>query len=258
MPYTILGGQELMARDTYWAEHSHPTHELLWNARGASTATIGVRTWTITPIVGLWIPAGVPHSGLTPAGVWHRAAQFSTTRVAPPAREPVAVDITPLLRLLLDRAITAPLPPASRRITDAMILDVIEPSDHVLPLPHPDDPLLAPIFEAVTSDPSDGSSLETWAGRLGVSPRTLTRAFVARTGLTFRLWTATARAHRAVALLAAGEAVEDVAHEVGYASASAFSSAFRRVTGLTPGSFRRGEHAAQDPDPDASWPSSHA
>ncbi|GAA1292470.1 MULTISPECIES: helix-turn-helix domain-containing protein [Brachybacterium] len=239
VPYTILGGQEIIARDTFWAEHSHPTHELLWNERGVSTATIGRRVWTITPGVGLWIPAGMPHSGFTPAGVWHRAAQFSTARVDPPSTAPVAVDITPLLRLLLDRLISEHLRPRSREVTDAMILDVLAPSEHELLLPVPDHPLLAPIIDALSTDPADATTLEQWAGRLGVSSRTVTRTFEAATGMSFRAWVSTARAQRAVALLAAGETIEEVALRVGFRSTSAFTAAFRRVTGLTPGQHRR-------------------
>ncbi|MDN6509376.1 MAG: AraC family ligand binding domain-containing protein, partial [Corynebacterium sp.] len=83
-----FGRDEVLDRDTTWGEHAHPTHELLWNERGAATATIDRRVWTITPGVGLWIPAGTLHSGFTASGVWHRAAQFSTTRVTPPAQTP--------------------------------------------------------------------------------------------------------------------------------------------------------------------------
>ncbi len=239
VPYTILAGREVIEVDTFWAEHSHPTHELLWNEHGASTARVGARVHTISPGVGLWIPAGVPHSGFTPAGVRHLAAQFSISRVEPPASVPVAVEITPLLQLLLERSLGAELGARSRELTDAMILDVLAPSPRELPLTVPDHPLLAPIIEALTADPADPVSLDQWARRLGVSSRTLTRAFEASTGRGFRAWAATARAQRAVALLAAGERIDDVAAQVGYRSASAFTAAFRRVTGLTPGAYRR-------------------
>lgn len=256
VPYTIHGGQEVLERDTVWAEHSHPTHELLWNERGASTATIGRRVWTITPGIGLWVPAGVGHSGFTPAGVWQRFAQFSVVEVAPPSPVPVAVDLTPLLRLLLDRLITEQLEEPSLGVTVAMILDVLTPSRHELLLPIPDHPLTAPIVEAVSADPADPTTLEAWAQRLGVSSRTLTRTFEAATGMGFRSWVSTARAQRAAALIASGEMIEDVARQVGFRSASAFTAAFRRVTGLTPGAFRlevRGV-TAQEPAPPAPPP----
>lgn len=239
VPFTLLAGREVIEEDTFWAEHSHPTHELLWNEQGASSARIGARVHTISPSIGLWIPAGTPHSGFTPAGVRHLAAQFSTTRMTPPAERPVAVEITPLLHLLLERTLEPDLSPASRELTDAVILDLLAPSSRDLPLTVPDHPLLAPIVAALTTDPADSTTLEEWAGRLGVSSRTLTRTFEASTGQGFRAWATAARAQRAAALLVAGERVEDVAPLVGYRTPSAFTAAFRRVTGMTPGLYRR-------------------
>lgn len=239
VPFLIFGGREVIGRDTVWEEHSHPTHELLWNERGASTAQIGSRVWTITPTIGLWIPAGVPHSGFTPAGTWHCAAQFSVSRTEPLAHEPVAVDITALLRMLLERHRSERLPQRSQELTEEMILDVLTPSAHELLLQVPTHPLLAPIVAAVQADPADDTPLEQWARRLGVSTRTITRTFEAETSLTFRTWLATARVQHAVELIGRGHPIEEVADAVGYRSASAFTTAFRRVTGLTPGQFRR-------------------
>jgi hypothetical protein len=68
-PVLAFGNDEFFERDTHWEAHSHPTHELLWNETGAGTAFIGRRTWTVTGRVALWIPAGMPHTGRTPAGI---------------------------------------------------------------------------------------------------------------------------------------------------------------------------------------------
>ncbi|MGN0102229.1 MAG: hypothetical protein ACI39C_14935 [Dietzia sp.] len=40
MPHVITGMDELVHHDTEWEPHSHPTHELLWNRAGASTAEL--------------------------------------------------------------------------------------------------------------------------------------------------------------------------------------------------------------------------
>ncbi len=98
--------------------------------------------------------------------------------------------------------------------------------------------LLRPIADAVRRDPGDRRALADWASELGVSARTITRAFTAETGTSFARWVAAVRAQHAVGLLTRGLAVDEVAERVGYGSASAFGAAFRRTTGLTPGAFR--------------------
>lgn len=238
VPFVVHGTDEVIARDTYWEEHSHPTHELLWNQRGASTARIGARMWTITPSVGLWIPAGTLHSGWTPAGTWHHAAQFGIHAVPAIADTPVAVEVTPLLRLLLERLNTEDLAADSRARTEALVLDLLAPAPVELLLKIPESPLLAPIVAAVRADPADDTTLAAWAARLEVSGRTLTRAFRAQTGLGFSQWLAAARVQHAITLLCGGEEIEEVAERVGYHSASAFGTVFRRVTGMSPGRFR--------------------
>lgn len=238
VPFVILGTYEEMARDTFWEEHSHPTHELLWNERGASTATVGSRTWTVTSAVGLWIPAGVPHTGWMPAGTASRAAQFSVRASSAIADGPVAVDITQILRLLLDRLCTEELSQSARASTEAVVLDVLAPTDRDLSLRVPKSIRLAPIVETIMSRPDDATTLEQWASRLDMSARTVTRLFRDETGLGFSKWVAAARAHHASALLARGDDIDDIAAAVGFGSSSAFATAFRRVTGMTPGRFR--------------------
>lgn len=240
VPYVISGMDEIVSQDTFWEPHSHPTHELLWNLRGASTATIGARTWTITPAVGLWIPAGVVHTGRATAGTWYRAAQFGVHAAPSLADVPVAVEVTTLLRCLLERLDDAALSTGSRELTERMVLDVLAPSSHELLVQRPAHPLLVPVADAVLADPADRRSLADWARQCGVSARTLSRAFAAETGLGFSRWQAAVRAQRAVMLLTRGASVEEAAVRVGYSSASAFGAAFRRVTGQTPGSFSAG------------------
>lgn len=240
VPFVIRGNTERIARDTHWDEHSHPTHELLWNDRGASTATVRERVWTVTTHHGLWIPAGVRHTGWTPAGTWQRAAMFSVDRVPAISEQPTAVEVTPLLRLLLDRLGETGLEDRARATTEATIMDVLEPAAHELLLRLPRSTFLAPIAERVRAEPSDATSLAEWAARLGVSTRTVTRAFEAETGLGFARWTATARMQHAIGRLAVGDSIDEVASAVGYRSSTAFGTAFRRVTGTSPGRFRAG------------------
>ncbi|HJC60578.1 MAG TPA: helix-turn-helix transcriptional regulator [Candidatus Dietzia intestinigallinarum] len=245
MPFVITGMDELVDRDTEWEPHSHPTHELLWSRRGASSATIGSRTWTITPSVGLWIPAGMMHSARAAAGTWYRTAHVDVRTAAPLPAEPVAVEVTPLLTLVLERLVDTALPAGSRDLTERMVFDLLEPSPHALLVQKPDSTLLRPIVTALEEHPGDNRTLADWATRLGVSERTVTRAFRSETGLSFGAWQAALRAQHAAVLLGGGMTVEEVALRVGYRSASAFGASFRRTTGLTPGQLRcSGSHPA--------------
>ncbi|WP_062206412.1 AraC family transcriptional regulator [Streptomyces sp. NBRC 109706] len=237
-PFVISCYDELFTQDTTWAAHSHPCHELLWNERGASTAVVDARVWTVTPTLGLWMPAGTLHSGSAPAGTWLRASFVGLSGTVSISDVPVAVEITPLLRLLLERLGEEGLSARSRQVTEAMVLDVLTPSAHELLLNLPVSDLLRPIADAVREDPRDQRTLTHWAAELGVSPRTITRAFNAETGTSFARWVAAVRAQHAVGLLTRGFEVDAVAELVGYQSASAFGVAFRRTTGLTPGTFR--------------------
>ncbi|SKA30807.1 transcriptional regulator, AraC family [Marinactinospora thermotolerans DSM 45154] len=238
VPFAIATHAEVIPHDTFWEEHSHPTHELIWTERGVSWATVGRRVWAITPMAALWIPAGVPHSGWAPAGMLHRAAQFGIHAVPSISEEPVAVEATPLLRLLLDRLGTEDLDPDARSRTEAIVFDVLTPVRHGLSFQNPGSPLLAPIVAAVHEDPADTTTLAAWAVRLGVSTRTIARAFRAETGTGFSRWLATVRVQHAITMLARGEEIDEVAIRVGYHSASAFGAAFRRITGMSPGMFR--------------------
>ncbi|QGU07297.1 HTH-type transcriptional repressor of iron proteins A [Corynebacterium occultum] len=229
---------ELVEREIAWESNSRATHELLWTASGAGTVTIGEETYTVTPQLGLWLPAGACHSGFTPLGTCQRVALFSIGGTPQFSDRPVPVEITPLLQLLLKRLQVPGLDERSRSLSEAMIVDVLQPAERDLRVRIPASELLQPIVEALRQEPGNRFSLEQWAEQLEVSTKTVTRSFRAETGLSFSRWRATVRAQHAVVLLAAGMEIEDVAFRTGYHSASAFGAAFRRVTGKTPGFFR--------------------
>lgn len=232
-----FGRDEVLDRDTTWGEHAHPTHELLWHDSGSGVVRVGDRLWTVAGAVALWIPAGLVHSGRAFAGSRQRTVHF-TVDTPSLGSGPVAVELTPLLGLLIDRLGTGGIGEESRELTERMILDVLRPSVHELVLAVPRAGLISPIVETVCDDPADQTTLTAWASRIGVSSRTVTRTFEAETGLGFSRWVAMARVKHAVALLGVGHEVSEVAERVGYRSASAFITAFRRATGVTPGQFR--------------------
>jgi AraC family transcriptional regulator len=82
-------------------------------------------------------------------------------------------------------------------------------------------------------------TLEELAQLCGLSVRQLTRGFRASRGCPIGDHIAARRAEAAKRLLAADESLKAVAHALGFASHSSFTSAFRKATGLTPRQFRQ-------------------
>jgi AraC family transcriptional regulator len=84
-------------------------------------------------------------------------------------------------------------------------------------------------------------TLEQLGGLVGLSPHHLCRAFKQSTGESPHAWFARRRIERAQEIIEGDLTVgfTQVALCVGYASQSAFGTAFRRVTGTTPSAWRR-------------------
>ena len=60
-------------------------------------------------------------------------------------------------------------------------------------------------------------------------------------GMSLAEWRQRLRVVRAMPLLEAGQTVETIALDLGYGSASAFITMFKRLMGSTPDEFRRGD-----------------
>ena len=80
--------------------------------------------------------------------------------------------------------------------------------------------------------------LSDLAGEVGVSVFHLCRAFRAATGSTIHAYRNRLRLQRALARLADGDELTDVALDLGYSSHSHFTEAFRRLFGVTPSGVR--------------------
>ncbi|MFA1548720.1 helix-turn-helix transcriptional regulator [Actinomadura chokoriensis] len=92
------------------------------------------------------------------------------------------------------------------------------------------------VARALAHDPADPTRLDEWAERLRVSAKTLQRDFQREYGMPYTRWRTLLRL-RAARVLLDSAPVTKVAHRVGYASASAFITAFAKEYGTTPGDY---------------------
>lgn len=223
---------------TRFGAHVHDVHQIVWTGSGVVAVGIGARTWVLPPTLALWVPAGVEHStSITRSGAM-RGIYVRTATFPERWREPVVVAVSGLVRELLDFLADLGRRGPVRDRAEALLMDLLEPVSTVaLTLPMPDDARARQVAQGTLDHPADARSLTEWGRRVGASARTLTRLFVAETGLTFAQWRTNARLQVALTALAAGRPIAAVAREAGYSSPSAFVAAFRRVTGHTPGAY---------------------
>ncbi|ARS28484.1 helix-turn-helix transcriptional regulator [Sphingomonas sp. KC8] len=93
--------------------------------------------------------------------------------------------------------------------------------------------------EYVDAFPRRAPTISTLAGLLGMSPRRLTTLFRDTTGLTVRAWVEAKRMDQARRLLADTDLpLKAIAYDLGFANQGVFSTAFRRVAGLAPSTYR--------------------
>jgi AraC-like DNA-binding protein len=151
---------------------------------------------------------------------------------------PTAVAVSPLLRELIPHLEGDTLTREQRLRAESVLFDLLAPlAVATIDVRLPKDDRARDVAEALLADPGDDRTLIEWGHDVGASSRTLARAFVYETGLSFGRWRTLARLQAALLQLAEGLPVGVVAEHVGYRTPSAFVAAFRAHTGSTPGRY---------------------
>ncbi|GAA2806151.1 AraC family transcriptional regulator [Saccharopolyspora taberi] len=97
------------------------------------------------------------------------------------------------------------------------------------------DPVVGPVLRLVHSDPGNPWTVAALAQRTGVSRATLARRFTDLVGMPPMAYLTALRIDLAADLLVESDAtIDTIARQVGYGSAFAFSSAFKRARGISP------------------------
>lgn len=244
----FLAAGELTQREARTtAPHSHARGQLMGALSGLVSVGVNRQQWVVPAIYAIWMPPHCEHSLRShgPFAGW--SVFIAESRCAALPREPRAIRTTPLLREAVHRAAAWPgtaLDAAQTRIAEVILDEVAAAPAEPLGLPSPEEPRLRKVTDALIGDLADSRRLEEWAEWAGLSPRTLSRRFLAETGLTFAQWRQQARVLRALERVAEGVSVTTIALELGYDNVSAFIDMFKRATGSTPGRHAAAEKAA--------------
>jgi AraC-like DNA-binding protein len=224
------------------APHQHPRGQLCGSLRGLLSLKVEQGVWVIPAIHAVWLPPNHLHGGRS-HGPFHGWSAYVDEQLCGDLPDrPCTIRTSGLLKEAVLRASSWPhgeWSPRHEHVAQVILDEIRSLPVEPLGLPLPQDARLQRIAHALIADPTDERDLETWAAWGAVSSRTLSRRFVSETGFNFTAWRQRARLLRSLELLAEDVPVQTVALDLGYSTASAFISLFKRTFGETPSAYRR-------------------
>jgi AraC-like DNA-binding protein/mannose-6-phosphate isomerase-like protein (cupin superfamily) len=244
--YSVELGDDVV---TGW--HSHDLHQVEYAFEGIAEVQTESARFLLPPQQAVWIPAGVEHCS-TLTRVKTVSVFFDRSMVLPAGDRVRILAAAPVIREMILYARRWPI---SRECSDpmadsfftALAYLVAEWLDHETPLclPTASDPLVAAAMD-YTGDHLAGATMSGLCREVGTSERSLRRAFVSDTGMSWRQYLQESRLLKAMAMLAESDlSLLDISLAVGFDSASAFTRSFRRYAGESPSEYRRRVRTAQ-------------
>lgn len=220
--------------------HSHEKAQLLYAASGVMSVITPDSNFIVPPQRGVWIPSGVQHEVSCRGSVSLRTLYIDPS-FRSEVRECRIVEVGPLLQSLIVE-ITRLDPdeanqPRNRQIID-LLLSELSAAPHIhYAAPMPKDERLIRVCRTVIADPAGHQNIDDFADIACMSRRSFTRKFKSETGMGVAVWRQQVRLLEALSLLSTGATVTSAALDVGYESASAFSTTFQKAFGVAPSKY---------------------
>lgn len=221
--------------------HWHSRAQFIFAVEGTMTVRTPRRAWIVPPSRALWVPARTVHEIQMSGEVAMHSLYVRNAEALGMPPSCVVLEVTPLARELIVRAVALPEPYADDG-DDGLLMRLLMAEIRRLPhcaldLPLPEGPDLVHLCERILADLSTRRPSGFDASDMQTSTRTLYRRFLKETGITFARWKQQARLLESIRRLGEGAPVTTVAMDLGYESASAFSAMFRRSLGIAPRAF---------------------
>jgi len=197
-------------------------------------------TWVVPTFRAVWIPPRIDHEVAMFGAVEFHAVYIDPSASPLSLAACAVVEVSPLMHDLIE--VLAGLDELQGRRGQLMMALLLEEMREAPPLPLglplPSDRRLKALCDAMMDEPTAAArSLGDWAPRVGASERTLARLFQTELHTSFGAWRRQLRLARAIDLIGRGVPLTEVALELGYANASAFSAMFKSALGTAPSRF---------------------
>jgi AraC-like DNA-binding protein len=243
LPAAIYFRAEQMSAEAIYPTHSHAWGEFVYSFSGVMEVKLAERHYLAPPQYGIWLPPRVEHTGQNRHETCHSSLYIAEELCGGLPASTCALTVSPLVRAMLEhlRHHTPGLPrtESEERLLRVLVDQLAGAECAGSYLPTSEDPVLGRVLRELEANPGDSRSLPELAHAAGTTERTLLRRCQRDLGMTFAEWRQRLRVIKAMPLLEAGDSVENIALDLGYASASAFITMFRRLTDETPDEYRK-------------------
>lgn len=248
LPSPIMFRSAYVPAEGLYPQHQHAWGEFVYSFSGVMEVKVAERHYLAPPQYGVWLPPNLPHVGLNRYAAHHCSLYLGPLACALLPTQPCALTVSPVVRALLEHLQRQPNPQADSPQTERL-LQVLVDQLALAPcagsyLPASDDPHLGTVLRMLEAQPGDNRALSELAHAAHTTERTLMRRAQRDLGMSLSEWRQRLRVIKAMPLLEAGQTVETIALDLGYGSASAFITMFKRLMGATPDEFRKGAPGA--------------
>lgn len=241
-PIVGVGNEYPPAFELDW--HRHRRGQLLYAARGVVVVSTPHGAWVAPPERAIWTPGGCLHAVRMIGAVSTRSVLIEPEAHGSLGDQNKVIQVSPLLRSLLEAACDiAPrydLDGRDGKVMALLLAEIALAPTVPLAVPFPKTIEIARKCQAFLEHPTPHDRIDRWSADLGIGRRAFTRLFRKETGLSFGAWRQQACILVALPRLARGEPVTTIAFDLGYDSAAAFTTMFKRLMGVAPSHYRPG------------------
>lgn len=246
----VVMGLSMVVDGWEFPRHSHRKAQLLFSASGVVTVETDSGVWVVPPQCAVWIPGSLPHKARSSGEVRGFGLFVEPDIIAGLPDMCCSVSVTPLLQNLLEKAAGFneyyDENGAEGRVIAVLMDELVSAPLEQLHLPIPADMRLRKLTDMLLDNPAKQATLEGWAHQIGMSERSLSRLFSLETGMSVGRWRRQLHVITSVQLLTQGRSIQSVAFDLGYESAGAFVTMFRKAVGTPPGRFLAERHSSRN------------
>lgn len=221
--------------------HLHPRAQVISCNSGVMEVVTKRNIWIVNHLQSVWIAGNEEHQVYFPNNVKVITAFIDKSKLKNLPKDSFAFDNSNFLNSLLEKIISFSNPDRftqqQKRVLEVFLdeISTLKPSSTFLPTSQ--DKRIKMAVNHLMNDMSSKHTIDHYANKASVSPRTLSRLFNKELGMSFGDWKMRLKLMEAVKQLGEKKSVKEVAFDLGYENVSSFIVAFKKHFGKTPTNY---------------------